>query len=124
MYLGLQQAAIAALSSEASYLRQSADILEQRARVVVHGLQALGWSVQLPQASMYVWAALPTGYPNSFDFALGLAENTGVCVSPGRAFGERGEGYIRLALVQDTEVLQQAIQKLANYSAHITNNTL
>lgn len=59
---------------------------------------------------MFVWARIPKGFDDSFSFAMELAEKSGVLVTPGSAFGPSGEGYARLALVQDEEVLKKAAE--------------
>jgi len=67
---------------------------------VVDGLAASGWAIDRPQGTMFVWAALPNGYADSERFALELMESAGVITVPGVSFGERGEGHVRIALVQ------------------------
>jgi aspartate/methionine/tyrosine aminotransferase len=64
---------------------------------------------------MYVWTRLPHG-GDSFAFALALAEATGVCLAPGRAFGEEGEGYVRFALVREPEALVRAATRIHRFS--------
>jgi aspartate/methionine/tyrosine aminotransferase len=61
---------------------------------------------------MYVWARLPRSYSDSFDFAVNLVRETGVAVAPGRGFGERGEGYVRFALVREPEALARAVERI------------
>jgi aspartate/methionine/tyrosine aminotransferase len=114
-YLGIQRAAVAALSLPRSETRRTARVFEQRRDVLVAALKDAGWKVRLPQASMYVWARLPGGLTDSFDFAISLVLSTGVCLAPGRAFGERGEGFVRIALVREPEVLRRAVQRVQDY---------
>ncbi|HHX51750.1 MAG TPA: aminotransferase class I/II-fold pyridoxal phosphate-dependent enzyme, partial [Clostridia bacterium] len=59
---------------------------------------------------MFVWAPLPFGYRSSQAFAIDLLHKTGIVVVPGSAFGERGEGYVRMALVMDEETLRRAVE--------------
>ncbi|MMZ69339.1 LL-diaminopimelate aminotransferase [compost metagenome] len=73
------------------------------------GLNALGWEIEKPEATMFVWAMIPPHYEKSEDFAMDMVKRSGVIVTPGSAFGPSGEGYVRMALVQDEEVLKQAI---------------
>lgn len=110
-YLGIQRAAAHALGLPDEVGRAGARIFEQRRDALVPALRDLGWEVQTPQASMYAWARVP-GLRDSVAFAVRAAEETGVVVSPGRAFGERGEGFVRFALVQPPEVLREAAGKL------------
>ena len=62
---------------------------------------------------MFVWAPVPAAYSESEAFVLDLVEKAGVLVTPGSAFGPSGEGYVRMALVQDPSVLQQAVEQIA-----------
>lgn len=112
-YLGIQQAAALALGLPAEVCRAGAATFQARRDALVPALREIGWDVQLPQASMYAWARVP-GLQDSVAFAVRAAETTGVAVSPGRAFGERGEGFVRFALVQPPEKLRQAAGKLAD----------
>ncbi|AZI43056.1 aminotransferase class I/II-fold pyridoxal phosphate-dependent enzyme [Deinococcus psychrotolerans] len=111
-YLGIQAAAVAALGTPPSGL----DVFEARRDALVPALHALGWQAEWPQASMYVWAR-PVGLMDSVAYALRAAEETGVALAPGRAFGSEGEGYLRFALVQPPEVLQEAAGRLSGVAA-------
>ena len=66
--------------------------------------------MERPQATMFVWAPIPEGYVNSEEFAMEMVEKAGVMVTPGSAFGPSGEGFVRLALVQNREVLDRAVR--------------
>jgi len=110
-YLGIQRAAAHALGLPEEVGRAGAAVFEARRDALVPALQALGWEVALPQASMYAWARVP-GVRDSVAFAVRAAETTGVAVSPGAAFGAGGEGFVRFALVQPPEVLREAARRL------------
>ena len=79
---------------------------------MVDGLSSFGWSIPKPKASMFVWAPLPWGYQSSKQFALDLLERAGVVVVPGIAFGDNGEGYVRMALVGDDALLEEAVERI------------
>jgi aspartate/methionine/tyrosine aminotransferase len=111
-YLGAQRAAIAALEQPRARLRADAERFRQRRDALVGALNEVGWSTPSPQASMYVWTRLPAGRSDSFAFSLDLVKRAGVAVAPGRAFGERGEGYVRFALVQEPETLREAVERI------------
>jgi hypothetical protein len=64
---------------------------------------------------MYVWTSLPAGLTDSFEFTVNLARETGVCLAPGRGFGERGEGYVRFALVREPNALRQAVREIQKF---------
>ncbi len=114
-YLGIQRAAALALSLPHEVGRAGADVFQTRRDALVPALRNIGWEVQLPEASMYAWARVP-GLTDSVQFAVQAAEQIGVLVSPGRAFGARGEGFVRFALVQPPEVLQNAADRLGRFS--------
>ncbi|WP_040382794.1 aminotransferase class I/II-fold pyridoxal phosphate-dependent enzyme [Deinococcus apachensis] len=111
-YLGIQRAAAVALDLPDEVGRAGAHIFEARRDALVPALREIGWEVALPQASMYVWARVP-GLTDSVAYTVRAAKTTGVAVSPGRAFGEQGEGFVRFALVQPPEVLAEAARRLA-----------
>ena len=112
-YLGIQRAAALALGLPGDEGRHT---FERRRDALVPALRALGWDVALPQASMYVWARVP-GLRDSVAYALRVAEESGVALAPGRAFGEAGEGFVRFALVQRPEAMARAVERLAPFAA-------
>jgi aspartate/methionine/tyrosine aminotransferase len=84
--------------------------------VFVQAMQAIGWQVPTPKATLYAWAKLPAAcQQSSIPFCVDLVTNTGVAASPGAGFGSAGEGYVRFALVQAPEILQEACDRMAEY---------
>jgi len=77
----------------------------------VEGLKELGWEVEKPKATFYVWATVPKGY-TSTEFSVRLLSKKGIVVTPGSAYGEAGEGYIRIALVASKERLKEALDRM------------
>lgn len=114
IFYPVQQAGIAALSGSQECVRQTAAVYQRRRDVIVHGLNALGWSIPCPQATMFVWAPVPTRQP-SFEFVVDLLQNTGVAVVPGIAFGQYGEGYVRIALVQTENKLLATVERIRQW---------
>ncbi len=108
----VQEAGIAALEGPQEYVAGTVSTYQRRRDVLINGLEKLGWPVPKPKASMFIWAPLPWGYTSSQDFALRLLEETGILVIPGPAFGARGEGYVRIALVEEEEILVEAIKRI------------
>lgn len=108
MFLPIQQAAIAAITGDQACVAVTRAAYEKRRDVLCDSLKAAGWDMEKPEATMFVWAKIPAHYEKSADFAMDMVEKAGVMVTPGGAFGPSGEGYVRLALVQDEEVLRQA----------------
>jgi alanine-synthesizing transaminase len=115
IFQAVQIAAIVALRhGEEGRLAQVAEY-QMRRDVLVEGLRRLGWEVESPKASMFVWAPMPEPWRSkmgSIDFAMKLLEEAEVAVSPGRGFGEAGEGYLRLALVENEQRLRQAVRQI------------
>lgn len=114
-YRGIQYAAVAAINQPQAEVRRVAQVFETRRNVLVEAMNAWGWQTPLPQASMYVWTHLPAGLTDSFDFTVNLARETGVSLAPGRGFGERGEGFVRFALVREPEVLLRAVRQIQHF---------
>jgi alanine-synthesizing transaminase len=92
---------------------------QTRRDVVCEGLERIGWSVEKPRASMFVWAQFTQEHSRgmgSIDYAMDLMEHAEVAIAPGRAFGENGENYMRIALVENEQRLRQAIRNINRYS--------
>lgn len=89
-----------------------------RRDVVCDGLARIGWKVEKPRASMFVWARIPDEHlrgKGTIDYAMDLMDHAEVAVAPGRAFGENGEGYVRIALVENEQRLRQAMRNISRY---------
>ncbi len=115
IFQALQIAAIIALRHCDDLVERQAKEYEKRRDVLVDGLQRIGWEVRSPKASMFVWAKYPPEWlarMGSIDFSMKLLEEAEVAVSPGRGFGELGEGYLRLALVENEQRLRQAARQI------------
>ena len=110
MFLPIQAAAIAAITGDQSCVHTTMKAYETRRNIMCDGFTGIGWKMERPAATMFVWAAIPEHYTSSEAFVMELVERAGVMVTPGSAFGPSGEGYVRLALVQDEEMLNKAIK--------------
>ncbi|HYF94117.1 MAG TPA: aminotransferase class I/II-fold pyridoxal phosphate-dependent enzyme [Symbiobacteriaceae bacterium] len=108
----IQEGAIAALTGPQGAVAAMAAAYQRRRDVLVDGLRAAGWEIPRPKATMFCWAPIPAGFASSLDFAMELLERTGVTVVPGSGFGERGEGYVRIALVQSEARLAEAAERI------------
>jgi alanine-synthesizing transaminase len=108
----LQVAAITALEGDQQCVREIASNYQNRRDVLVKGLREAGWPVDLPKASMYVWARIPEPYQHlgSLEFAKLLLSKAKVSVSPGIGFGEYGDDYVRFALIENENRIRQAIR--------------
>lgn len=112
MFLPIQQAAIAAITGDQTGVEGTRKAYEHRRNVLCDGLNELGWPIDKPEATMFVWAMIPSHYESSADFAMDMVTKAGMIVTPGSAFGPSGEGYVRMALVQDEVALKQAIEAI------------
>jgi LL-diaminopimelate aminotransferase len=118
IFAPLQLAAVAALTGPQDCVRETAAAYQRRRNIIVDGFNSIGWYVERPKASMYIWAKVPTKQ-NSFDFTVDLLNHTGVAVVPGKAFGDCGEGFIRIALVQPEERLREAVARIKEWLGSI-----
>jgi len=109
MFLPLQKAAIAAITGDQACVETTRAAYEKRRDVLCDGLNAIGWKIPKPEATMFVWAPIPEAFTSSEAFAVELVKRSGVLVTPGSAFGPAGEGHVRMALVQDEPELKQGI---------------
>ncbi|ATW24235.1 LL-diaminopimelate aminotransferase [Candidatus Formimonas warabiya] len=112
IFQAVQLAGIAALSGPQDYVKQTARTYQHRRDTLIDGLASCGWAIEKPKATMFVWAPLPSGFSSSKQFAQELLQKTGIVVTPGIAFGQNGEGYVRIALVADRERLTEAVRRI------------
>ncbi len=108
----LQVAAIAALEGDQQCVKDIAAKYQSRRDVLVKGLNEIGWTVDKPKASMYIWARIPEPYRElgSLEFAKQLLAKAKVSVSPGIGFGDYGDGHVRFSLIENESRIRQAIR--------------
>ena len=111
----IQIAAIIAMRECDEAVRRQAALYQGRRDALCEGLERLGWRAPKPRASMFVWTRYPEEYDclGSVEFAMRLLAKAEVAVAPGRAFGESGEGWMRLAVVENEQRLTQACRQIA-----------
>jgi len=114
MFQPIQIASIIALNGPDDCVKDTVDAYRSRRDVLVDGLNRIGWKVNKPKATMFVWAPIPEKYREmgSLDFSLMALEKTKVAVAPGIGFGEGGDGFVRFALVENEHRTRQAIRSL------------
>ncbi|OPZ74314.1 MAG: LL-diaminopimelate aminotransferase [Firmicutes bacterium ADurb.Bin456] len=112
VFLPVQEAGIAALTGSQDCVTNNAWTYQKRRDVLVDGLARVGWKIPKPNASMFIWAPLPPGYTSSTLFISDLLERSGIVAIPGVAFGNLGEGYVRIALVEDESILAEAVERI------------
>lgn len=112
MFQPIQIASIIALNELFAVPREVAAVYQSRRDVLVDGLKKIGWEIEKPKATMFVWAQIPEKFKQmgSLDFSKVLLKEAKVAVSPGIGFGEYGEGYVRFALVENEHRIRQAIR--------------
>lgn len=110
-FQAVQYAGIAALTGPQECLANIRKVYQERRDVVVDGFNSLGWNLDKPKASFYVWAPVPKGF-TSAGFAEMVLEKAGVIITPGNGYGKYGEGYFRIALTISKERIQEAIERL------------
>ncbi|MBM4295589.1 MAG: aminotransferase class I/II-fold pyridoxal phosphate-dependent enzyme, partial [Deltaproteobacteria bacterium] len=108
----IQIAGVAALDSDQSCVAQNCRVIQERRDILVDGLKKLGYDVDKPKATFYVWMPVPPGM-TSMSFAGHLLEQAGIVVIPGIGLGQAGEGYVRLALTVPQERIEEALARLA-----------
>jgi len=108
----LQVAAIAALDGPQDCVKEIVTKYQSRRDVLAKGLQEAGWDVEVPKASMYIWARIPEPYRalGSLEFAKRVLDSAKVAVSPGVGFGDHGDEYVRFALIENEQRTRQAVR--------------
>ncbi len=116
-YTPIQVAAAAALNGPQDCVREMREIYHTRRDVLIDSFQKAGWDVPSPRASMFAWAPLPAGFEEmgSLEFSKRLVEEAGVAVAPGIGFGEHGEGFVRIALVENEQRIRQAARAVKKF---------
>ena len=110
----IQIAAIVAMRHCDDAIDRMAAEYQVRRDALCEGLKRIGWNVQPPRAGMFVWAEIPEQWKRmgSIEFAMKLLNEGGVAVSPGRGFGAEGEGFLRMAIVENSQRLRQAVRQI------------
>ena len=119
----IQVAATAALNGPQECVAEMRALYRDRRDVLVRGLNAAGWAVPSPDASMFAWAPIPPSYAHlgSVAFSKLLLARAKVAVAPGIGFGEQGDGHVRIALVENTQRLRQAVRSIKGFLGERAN---
>ena len=119
----IQVAAAAALNGPQDCVAEMRTLYKERRDVLLRGLRAAGWEVPSPEASMFAWAPIPPPYAHlgSVGFSKLLLERAKVAVAPGIGFGEQGDGHVRIALVENTHRLRQAVRSIREFLGASSN---
>lgn len=113
----IQVAATAALNGPQDCIEDFRNIYRQRRDILVEGLASAGWDIPSPEATMFAWAPLPEKFMamGSLEFSKLLLSEAKVAVSPGVGFGEYGEGYVRIAIVENEQRIRQACRNIKKF---------
>ncbi|MBF0428344.1 MAG: alanine transaminase [Magnetococcales bacterium] len=117
MFQPIQIAAAVALNGPQECVKEACDLYQHRRDLLVDGLNRAGWHVDKPKASMFVWAQIPEEFRSlgSLEFCKLLLREAKVAVSPGIGFGQYGEDYVRLALIENEHRTRQAIRGIRRF---------
>ena len=111
VFKAIQRAAIAGFKTTQEELQEIMSVYQNRRNIIVEGLRSLGWPIEPPKATLYVWVPVPKGY-SSTEFVTLLLDKCGIIVPPGNGYGAAGEGFFRIALTVADERMQEAIQRM------------
>jgi len=119
-YTPIQVAAAAALNGPQDCVEEIRGVYKGRRDTLVESMKRAGWDIPAPPASMFAWAPLPEAFreAGSMLFSKLLIEEAGVAVAPGVAFGEYGEGYVRIGLVENENRIRQAARNVRRFLAN------
>ncbi|MBN1793884.1 MAG: LL-diaminopimelate aminotransferase [Candidatus Omnitrophica bacterium] len=111
IFEAVQDAGIAALGLPEEYQDQQIATFRRRRDILVDGLNALGWTIERPKATFYVWTKIPKGFDSSGSFSQHALAAGNMVITPGAGFGKYGEGYVRMALTVSEERLTEAVER-------------
>jgi LL-diaminopimelate aminotransferase len=113
-FTAIQEAAVVALTGDQTWLEDRNAIYQERRDIILEGLAAVGIKARKPLATLYIWAQVPEGY-SSAEFAEKLLTEQGVSFAPGSAYGECGEGYLRISVGMATSRVREAMERLKKF---------
>jgi alanine-synthesizing transaminase len=121
----IQAAACAALNGPQDIVERNRQLYQKRRDVMVEAFGRAGWEIPAPPASMFAWVPLPPAlkHMGSLEFAKQLLTHADVAVAPGVGFGEQGEGFVRIAMVENEQRLRQAARNIRRYLQQMGVNT-
>ena len=115
LFKPVMQAAETALLGDQEWIEGRNQIYQQRRDLIVATLQEIGFDLEVPKASLYVWAHLPEPWNDSIEFCDTLIRETGVSITPGVVYGESGAGFVRVSLVTPVERLSEAMVRMKKW---------
>lgn len=117
LFQPIQIAGTVALNKGDRFVKQNCEIYQKRRDCLVDGLNKMGWEIEKPKATMFVWAKIPDKYAKkgSLAFSKKMITEAGVCCAPGVGFGSYGEGYVRFALIENEKRIKQAVSGIKKW---------
>ena len=119
VFQAIQFAAAAGLTGPQDIVAEQNKVYQERRDILIEGLNSLGWNLEKPKATFYVWAPVPRGY-TSDSFAELVLDKAGVVITPGTGYGQNGAGYFRMALTIDKERIKEALERIKNTIGTVT----
>jgi len=114
VFKAIQKAGIKGLQIPQSEItKRNQEVYDSRRLAIVEGLRSLGWDIEAPRSTMFVWAPIPRSFSSSAEFCEKLLDDCGIVVSPGNAFGGHGEGIFRIAMTTEVPRIQEAFRRMA-----------
>jgi LL-diaminopimelate aminotransferase len=111
IFSAIQRAGVVALDNYEKHINSILKVYTERRNVLVDGLNSIGWKVQKPKATFYVWIRVPARH-TSATFAKELLDKADIVATPGNGFGEAGEGYVRMVITVDRSRLSEAVRRI------------
>lgn len=111
IFNAIQRASTVALNTETDHPEKMNKLYQERRDALIDGLGSIGWKIEKPKATFYVWAKIPQAY-NSMGISQRLLEDADIVVTPGVGFGESGEGFVRFALTVPVDRLKEAVVRI------------
>jgi LL-diaminopimelate aminotransferase len=119
VFKAIQKAGIRGLQIPQSEItKRNQDVYDPRRLAIAEGLRSLGWNIEAPRSTMFVWAPIPRSFSSSAEFCEKLLDECGIVVSPGNAFGAHGEGFFRIAMTTEVPRIQEAFKRMAEKNIH------
>lgn len=117
VFNAVQHAGIAALNMNPAEIEDMRNCYQERRDALINGLRSVGWKIDPPKGAFYVWARLPSKYPDSMTCAKAFLDEANIVVTPGIGFGKSGEGYVRMALTVPVDRIHEAVARFGKVLA-------
>jgi LL-diaminopimelate aminotransferase len=112
VFNAIQHAGIAALNTDPADIEDMRTCYQERRDALINGCRSIGWKIDAPRAAFYVWAKVPSKFPDSMSCAKAFLDQADIVMTPGVGFGKSGEGYVRMALTVGVERIHEAVERM------------